>query len=119
MPSATTRGYEYPVAGDPIGDGAAKIQELAETIDDQLKRIESGTVTSASIASGTSADVAITFGAAFGAAPKVIASNATNRNDPHLMAITVKTVTTTGAVVRVRNDTGSAVAITVAWIAQG
>lgn len=119
MPSATTRGYEYAQPGDPIGDYPATSQALAETVEAQLKRIESGTVTSASIASGAGADVAITFAAAFTAAPKVIACNATNRNDPQLMAVTVKSVTTTGAVVRVHNTTGATITISVNWIAQG
>lgn len=119
MPSATSRGYEYPVNGDPVGDGAGTVQALAETIDSQLKRLESGTVTSGSLTTGTGADVAITFGTAFAAAPKVIACVATNRNDPNAMSVTVKTVTTTGATLRVHNTTGVTITISVNWIAQG
>lgn len=119
MPSATTRGYEYAQPGDAIGDYPATSQDLAETIEAQLKRIESGQGTTTSFASGGGQDVAVTFGTAFTAAPKVIACIAANRNDPNLMYLTVKTVTTTGFTVRVHNATGATIAIPFNWIAQG
>lgn len=118
MPSATIRGYEYPVAGDPLGDGAAKVQELAETIEAQLQTIQSGVATSASIANNAGGDITVTFPTAFVGTPNVIAIPLWNSNQQGL-EVWVKTRTTTGAVIRVHNTTGSATAVGIMWIAQG
>lgn len=119
MPSATARGYEYPVAGDDVGDLPAKVQDLAETVDAQLKRQESGVATTASTASGTAIDVTITFGAAFAAAPVVLATHIFNASDPALFSVIVKSRSTTGCVLRVKQTSGSSVVMNLAWLAIG
>lgn len=119
MPSSTSRGYRYMVDGDPLGDVAVATENLANDIESKLKRIESGTVTSASLAAGTSGDVTVTFGSAFAAAPKMALAIVVNGSDPSLFTAMVKTKSTTGAVLRVKNGSGSSVAIPVDWIAQG
>lgn len=76
-----------------------------------------GSATSASVANGAGADISVTFPVAFAATPTVVACNGTNRNDPQLMAITVKSVTTTGFTARVHNTTGGSITISINWIA--
>lgn len=119
MASQTTRGYEYPTAGDDIGDLPAKVQELAETVDGQLKRQESGVATSASLGAGVGGDITIAFGAAFAAAPVCLAVAVVNGSDSSLFPVMIKTRSTTGMVIRVKNGSGSSVAIPVCWLAIG
>lgn len=118
MPSQTSRGYEYPVSADDIGDLPGTVQDLAETIEAQLKRIESGTGASGSLTTGNGADVSITFAAAFAAAPKVTVTTVLNGTLPGATCW-VKSRSTTGAVIRVHNATGATTAVGFDWHAQG
>lgn len=119
MASATGRGYEYPTSGDDVGDLPAKVQELAESVDAQLKRTESGTAVTASTASGTAIDVTITFAAAFAAAPVCLALHFFNASDPAIFSVSLKSRSTTGCVFRVKQTSGGAIAMSLMWLAIG
>lgn len=108
----TSSGLNYPLSTDPIADGAVTIQNLARCMQRGKSTVP--------VASGqVSGSLAITFPEAFYAAPSVVATT----QDSIFWPAAVFTVTTTGAVLWVRNidnnPAGSAQSIGVCWIAIG
>lgn len=108
----TNAGLNYPLATDPLADGAATIQNLARCM-------QRGKVT-VPVASGqVSGSLAVVFPEAFYAAPTVVLTT----QDSIFWPASAFTVTTTGFTAWVRNidnnPAGSAQSLGVCWFAIG
>ena len=83
--------------------------------------ITRGTVTGTTVASKSYRDVNINFGKTYASAPTVVASlgSSSTSADIGSMSVGVVSVTTTGATLRIFNDSGNARTPSVNWIAIG
>ncbi|MBO0866227.1 MAG: hypothetical protein J2P16_14275 [Mycobacterium sp.] len=73
MPSATPLGIPYPVATDPVSDGATAMQNIATWLDPKM-RIAAGSV-SIAIANANSGSASVTFPSGrFTTGPQVVAT---------------------------------------------
>jgi hypothetical protein len=114
MPS-TSKGFPYPASSDPVAQGAAAIQALAEFIDPNTGITGSGEV-NLDFTSDTSRSAVVTFVAGrFSAAPHVVATN----GGPRLIAA-VYGITAAHFSLTVYTASGSAVTAsnTTQWIAR-
>lgn len=119
MPSATTKGFPYPIGSDDLADTDLRIKALADFLEARVGVFQSGQAVSASLAAGAGGDVTVTFGTAFGATPNVVACAQVNGSDSSLFPVMVKTISTTGCVIRVKNGSGGATTVPVQWMARG
>ncbi len=102
----------FPSGSDKMADTDVHIKELAESV-------QYGTGTTPSTAAGANADVALTFSPAFAAPPAVIAQPGVGSSSPQNYTWQVFNVTETGALLRIRNGGGGAVAMPYSWVAIG
>lgn len=115
MPSTTTLGYPYPDPTDAIAACAAKVQELAQKVDDELGLIKHGTesINAVNVNTDYSAVVAFT-GTAFPGVPTITA-NISNRVNPAVYEpVLISGKSATGFTIYVRRSGGSA-AVDVDW----
>ena len=77
MPSATSKGYRYPLPSDPVSSGAADIQNLASDLDTKAGVWAAGIATVVVGTAGPSGSVVVTYPASrFSATPVVGATMA-------------------------------------------
>lgn len=118
MPGSTTpNGFPYPISNEPVSDGAAAIQLLAESVDDHVALQKSGTVTTGTLVAGTYSSTAITFTTPFpasGPVPQVVAmANGSTTTEMYAQA---NSITRSGFTLAYKRTTGTA-AMSVHWIA--
>lgn len=118
MPT-TAHGYEYPAGGDAITTYPAAAQATAQKLEDLVKHIQSGSQISGTLAAGAGADITVTFPTPFVTVPHVVATVGPQNVTVEGRRVWVRSATTTQAVFRVHNGTGSSTTVAFNWMAQG
>ena len=100
-------------------NGNVDIASGAEYRIDGASLLKGGHETFPSIATGTYADVTVTFGTAFNSAPHVVACLSTTGTAGNIgnVTVAVHSITTTGFTIRVFNNRGGSLSPAVEWIA--
>jgi hypothetical protein len=114
MPNTPNLGLPYPSPSDPP-NGAAQIQALAESLDDQVRSMRTR-ITVINVDDSTTGTAAITFGVPFpaGSVPVVVGTA-----DLARWSVGADDVTRQGFLLRIRevSNTKRTEAVSVSWIA--
>lgn len=118
MPSNTPNGYPYPVASDPVAQGATAIQNLASAVDTKLGVMAAGVVSVNCATIGQAANTTLTFPAGrFPSAPNVAFTSTQGATQPQNSANAPASITATGMTVYATRTAGSTGALNVGWLA--